>query len=205
MFSSCKVAEETIAGIYYFKKFPKTKLVLKKDKTFEFVKNFSRPGIEIFGDSSDLNFRTTGTWQLNEKKQLVLNSFTNKSTGRVFTRSVIMAKDSNITSISFWDFYDDPVPIRFMKFSDDRIKFHLGNSISFFAPDFNEKDTMEFHFYGYKPYTWPDPGYNNADNNRYKIILNEENRQGFFKDVIFIAKRKKLIGPDKHFNLKKTR
>jgi hypothetical protein len=80
LLSSCNVTEENIVGTYYLKESPKTRLVLKKDKTFMFVKNFSKPGIEVFPDSIDRNFRTTGNWQLN-KKQLVINSFQNKSLG----------------------------------------------------------------------------------------------------------------------------
>jgi hypothetical protein len=204
LFSSCKVTEENIVGTYYLKESPKTKLVLNKDKTFVFVKNFSKPGIEVFPDSTDRNFRTTGNWQLNEKKQLILNSFPNKYVGQAWTWSVIAAKDTSITSLSFWDIYDEPVPIRFIKFPNDRIKFHLNNSISFFANDFNKIDTLEFHFYGYRPYTWPNMQYNYESNNHLKIILNEEPRVGVFKDIVFLAQRKKLIDANKQFSLKKS-
>ena len=204
LLSSCNVTEENIVGTYYLKESPKTRLVLNKDKTFVFVKNFSKPGIEVFPDSTDRNFRTTGNWQLN-KKQLVVNSFPNKSLGQTWTWSVIAAKDSSITSLSFWDVYDDPVPIRFIKFPNNRIKFHLNNTISFFASDFNKTDTLEFHLYGYRPFTWPTMEYNYESNNHVKIILNEEPRMGFFKDIVFLAKRKKLISTNKSFSLKKSK
>jgi hypothetical protein len=203
--SSCKITEQNIVGTYRLKKAPKTKLVLKADKTFEFVKNLPKPGIEVFPDSTDLNFRTTGSWQLDNKVQLVLNSFPYKSLGRTWDRSTTIKKETSITSLSFWDFYDDPAPIRFIKFPNDRIKFRLGNSISFFAGDFNKGDTLEFHFYGYRPYIWPDMADNNENNNQYKIILNEQNRQGFFKDVIFIVKRKKIVSTLSRFTLIKTK
>jgi len=203
LLSSCKVTEENIVGTYYLKESPKTKLILKKDKTFEFIKNFLKPGIGVFPDSTDRNFKTTGNWQLNKKK-LILNSFRKNSSDQTFTWSVIVAKDSSITSLSFWDVYNDPVPIRFIKFPDDRIKFHLNNSISFFASDFNKTDTLEFHFYGYRPYTWPNMQYTYESNSHLKIILNEESRTGLFKDIGFIAKRKKLISTSKHFSLKKS-
>ena len=204
LFSSCKVTEENIVGTYFLKESPKTKLVLKPDKTFEFIKSFSKPGIEVFPDSTERNFRATGNWQLNEKKQLILNSYPDKYIGQTWVYKVVATKDSSITSLSFWDSYDDPVPIRFIKFPNDRIKFHLNNSISFFANDFNKTDTLEFHFYGYRPYTWPNMQYNYASNNHLKIILNEEPRTGVFKDIVFIAKRKRLISTNKHFSLRKS-
>lgn len=204
-FTSCKITEENIVGTYRLKDYPKTKLTLSKDKIFEFVKNLPKPAIEVFPDSTDLNFRTTGNWQLNRKSQLILNSFSDKSLGRVFDLTTVKTNDTSMTSFSFWDFYDDPVPIRFIKFPDDRIKFRLGNSISFFAADFNKTDKLEFHFYGFKPYIWPDMINDDMGNNHYKIILNEQNRQGFFKNVFFLAKRKKLISADNKFSLRKSK
>jgi len=47
--------------------------------------------------------------------------------------------------------------------------------------------------------------YDYESNNHVKIILNEEPRMGFFKDIVFLAKRKKLISTNKSFSLKKSK
>jgi hypothetical protein len=201
---ACRVTEKNIVGVYRLKKAPKTKLVLKADKTFEFVKNLPGPGLEVFPDSTGLNFKTSGNWQLDKKGQLLLNSFPDKSPDTAPDWPITITRNTEITSISFWDDYNDPAPIRFIKFPDDRIKFRLGNSISFFAGDFNKTDTLEFHFYGYGPYTWRYMTNTGESNNHYKIILNEEDRQGFFKDVAFPVKRKKIGCPLSHLSLIKT-
>jgi hypothetical protein len=204
-FSSCKVTEENIAGTYRLKQYPKTRLILNSDKTFEFTKNLPKPGVTVFPDSTDLNFRTTGSWQMNKKNKLLLNSFPERPTDHPVAITDTLTRNTSISSISFWDAYDDPAPIRFIKFPNNRIKLRFGNSIYFFTEDFNKKDMLEFHFYGYSPYTWPGRSYNNDNNNHYKITLNEPDRQGFFKNVIFTVKRNKIISTRSRFTLIKAK
>ncbi|HEX6193047.1 MAG TPA: hypothetical protein VFZ42_11820 [Chitinophagaceae bacterium] len=200
---SCKVTEHNIAGTYRLKSPSRTKLVLNKDKTFEFVKNFEEPGPLFFPDSTDLNYHTSGRWQLNND-QLILNSFTGES--GEFARQ---AKDSvthktDITSFSFWNQYGDPVPIRLIRFPANRTKLHKSNVISFFAEDFVNTDTLEFHFYGYLPYQWLSTPGATSSNSQHRITLYEQTRQGFFQNVILTTDRKKLVSPDKAFTLYKN-
>jgi hypothetical protein len=201
-FSSCSVTEQNVAGTYRLKAPSKTKLVLNKDKTFEFVKNFSEPGPVFFPDSTEMNFRTTGSWKLDENKKIVLNSFP----GDVAVKPV-REKDSvihtTITTFSFWDNYGDPVPIRFMKFPPAKIKLYNANSISFFAGDFGKTDTLEFYFYGYQPVKWRGQFQQMADNFSHRITLYEELRPGYFNQIYFSTKRKRLISADKSFALYK--
>lgn len=198
---SCKVTEQNISGTYRLKDASKTKLVLNKDKTFEFEKNFNHPGPAFFPDSTELNFRTTGRWQL-EKGQLVLNSFRAPANHSQSARDSII-RNTDITSISFWDKYGDPIDIRMIRFPENRTKLHKGNTISFFAQDFTNTDTLEFHFYGYLPFRWiPTAGSN--INNQHRVTIYETLRQGYFINMFLTAKGKKISHADKSFYLIKS-
>ncbi len=204
LFCSCKLTEQNLAGTYRLKGPSKTKLVLNKDKTFEFVKNFSEPGPVFFPDSNELNFRTTGHWQLDHNNQLILNSFPASSMVFAKEASDSITRNADITSFSFWDQYGDPIAIRFIRFPENRTKLHKSNVISFFAEDFVRTDTLEFHFYGYMPYRWISTRSETTSNSRHKITLYEQNRQGYFSNVIFVTDRKKITAPDKSFSLFKS-
>jgi hypothetical protein len=202
--SSCSVTEKNIAGTYRLNTPSKTKLVLNKDKTFEFVKNFAGPGPVFFPDSTEMNFRTRGEWRLDQHHNLILNSFPPQPKHAAISNRDSVIHHASITSLSFWDSYGDPVPIRFIKFLPDKIKFYRGNTISFFREDFGKIDTLEFHFYGYAPVKWPSrtAEYYNYNHTRW-FVLQEEERLGYFDEVILSAEKNKLISPDKTFALYK--
>ncbi len=201
---SCSVSKRTIPGTYHLKDVPKTKLVLHKDNTFSFTKNFAQPGPAFFPDSTEMNFTTTGHWQLSKNGRLLLNSFPAVVTGNNDTIADSVQYNTSITSFSFRDSYGDPVPIRFIKFLPAKIKFHRGNSISFFNEDFNPKDTMEFHFYGYAPVKWPGTTpQDQQQNNTHHITLYEPVRPGYLKNITLTAGKKKLVSTDQHFVLVK--
>lgn len=203
---SCKVTEKNITGTYRLKDVPKTKLVLHKNNTFSFTKNFAQPGPAFFPDSTEMNFQTTGHWQLTKNGLLLLNSFPAMSTGNHAAMADSVQYNSSITSFSFWDSYGDPVPIRFIKFLPAKIKFHRGNSISFFIEDFNPRDTMEFHFYGYAPVKWPGiTPQDQQQNNTHRITLYEPVRPGYLTNIPLTADRKKLVSADKSFALVKSK
>ncbi|HEX2629504.1 MAG TPA: hypothetical protein VHM26_10835 [Chitinophagaceae bacterium] len=202
--SGCGVSERTVTGTYQLRVPSKTKLVLKKDKTFEFVKNFSEPGPKFFPDSTEMNFRTRGKWLLNEQGQLVLNSDAANTGAHLLVKDSVI-HNTSLTSLSFRDSYGDPVTIRFIKFLPDKIKFYRGNTISFFKEDFTKTDTLEFHFYGYAPVKWPSvTAQNFSDNHSRTFILYEEDREGFFNNVVLSAEKNKLVSKDKSFALYKN-
>lgn len=203
---SCRVTEKNIAGTYTLKDVPKTKLLLHKDNTFSFTKNFAQPGPAFFPDSTEMNFQTAGSWELTKKGTLLLNSFPATIAVKDHTIADSVQYNTSITSFSFWDRYGDPVPIRFIKFLPTKIKFHRGNSISFFIEDFNPKDTMEFHFYGYAPMKWPGATpQDQQQNNTHRITLYEPVRPGYLINVTLTADRKKLVSTDKSFALVKSK
>lgn len=200
--SSCSVTEKNITGTYRLNAPSKTKLVLHEDHTFEFVKNFAGPGPVFFPDSTEMNFRTRGQWQLDQHHNLVLNSFPPQQQKVTINNRDSVIHHTSITSLSFWDAYGDPIPIRFIKFLPDKIKFYRGNTISFFREDFSPKDTLEFHFYGYAPVKWPSTKAENFSYNHNRwFVLHEEERHGYFDGVILSAEKNKLISPDKTFAL----
>jgi hypothetical protein len=197
---SCHVTEKNIVGTYRLRGPSRTMLVVKDDRTFEFVKNFAEPGPVFFPDSTEMNYRTAGNWQLNNG-QLILNSFPNGA--RIFTElaSDSITRNTDITSFSFWDQYGDPVPIRMIHFPANRTKLHKSNVISFFAEDFISADTLEFHFYGYLPYRWITKPDAPAVNNQHRITLYEPYRKGFFNNVVLNAGKNKLTSPDNSFSM----
>lgn len=200
---SCKVSQRNIAGTYQLNSPSRTKLVLKEDKTFEFVKNFSEPGPIFFPDSTEFNYRTDGKWELGNNGSLILNSFPDQAgTGQPMTDS--LTRTDGITSFSFWNQYGDAVNIRFMKFPPDKVKLFKANIISFFAEDFNSNDSLEFHFYGYPPLKWPEdfPG-KPSGSLAHRITLYEQQRNSVFKDVELHIRRNKLLAKDKSFALYK--
>ena len=156
----------------------------------------------FFPDSTDLNYHTSGKWDLNNG-QLILNSFTGES--GEFARQAVdsVTAKTDITSFSFWNQYGDPVPIRLIRFPANRTKLHKSNVISFFAEDFVDRDTLEFHFYGYLPYRWLSSPGASVSNSQHRITLYEQTRKGFFQNVVLTAERNKLVSPDKAFSLYK--
>ena len=197
---SCTVTEQNIAGTYRLKDHSRTQLVLNKDKTFEFVKNFQEPGPVFFPDSTELNYRTSGNWQLSNG-QVILNSFAKGNVEFAREANDSITAKTDITSFSFWDQYGDAVPIRLIRFPANRTKLHKSNVISFFAEDFIKTDTLEFHFYGYLPYRWINKATEAGVNNQHRITLYEQTRPGFFHNVVLNTERKKLSSPDKSFYL----
>ena len=197
---ACSVTERNVTGTYKLKSASKTRLVLKDDKTFEFVKNFSEPGPQFLPDSTEWNFRTVGSWQLEENGKLVLNSSTQN--GSFSEHAIdIVTPNTDITSFSFWDQYGDAVPIRLIRFPANRTKLYKGNIISFFADDFSNTDTIEFHFYGYRPYRWIVSPAQTGKNNQHRVTLYEQIRPGYFNNMVLTADRKKLLSGDRSFSL----
>lgn len=203
---SCSVTEKNVAGTYRLNTPSKTRLVLNRDKTFEFVKNFAGPGPVFFPDSTEMNYRTRGEWQLDRGRNLILKSFPASQQAPAKPGKDSVIHHTSITSLSFWDSYGDPLPIRFIKFLPDKIKFYRGNTVAFFREDFGKTDTLEFHFYGYPPVKWPSRTAENYDYNHNRwFVLQEEERLGYFNEVILSAEKNKLISPDNTFALYKDR
>jgi hypothetical protein len=202
---SCTVTEKNMSGIYRLHSPSRSMLVLHEDHRFEFVKNFAQPGPAFFPDSTELNFRTAGNWQRDQRGLLLLNSFTGNHENAEEQVRDSVTRNTDISSYSFWDQYGDPLPIRLIRFPANRAKLHKSNIVSFFAEDFAAWDTIEFHFYGYRPYRWIITPAERMNNHQHRITLYEPFRAGYFKDKALVPGRKKITDPEKSFALYKSR
>jgi len=193
--SSCKPTAETIAGTYRQENKISSRLVLNKDKTFEFAGDNSAL---IDGVSSpnweNLNFLTSGTWEFSSN-HVRLNSLgiDSMSVTPAFTDSI--TRFTSITSFNFWNRYGEPVSIRSIRLYRSKTKPHFGNSLFFFAQDFPRTDTLVFQLEGYPDFSYPGSIPYAIGNNTHKILLHEPYRSSVFNNTVLIPKKNRLLSP----------
>ena len=193
--SSCKLTADTVVGTYQQDHKIATRLILKKDKTFEFAGDNSAL---ISGGSSanpdNTNFLTSGTWEFTSN-QITLNSRGSDSISvtPAFTDSI--SRFTSITSFNFWNRYGDPVSIRSIRLSRAKTKPHFGNSLFFFAQDFQRTDTIVFQLEGYPDFSYPGSIPYAIGNNTHKIELREPYRSAVFNNMVLIPKKNRLLSP----------
>src|SRR5688572_25157734 len=125
---SCKLTDDTVAGTYHQENKISSRLILKKDKTFEFTGNngaMADPGNSR--DEDHLNFLTRGTWDLNSK-HVTLNSSAGDSLNVDYSFTDSITRFTSITSFNFCNRYGDPVFIRSIQLFRAKPKPHFGNS-----------------------------------------------------------------------------
>jgi hypothetical protein len=161
---SCRPADVT--GSYHLKTLPKTFIKLKRDSTFEFALIRPNPYKHPFDHPEDDYFITRGSWTF-KKRTLIMNSFhdrdsviapqvlSNETYDSIpgILRNCRQPSDSNSIFV-FQDLYGDLVKILYAKFPDGTNQSALHQSLDFFSWHPDQSDTVEFHFYGYKPYTF---------------------------------------------------
>ncbi len=192
-FSSCKMTADNVAGTYQQESKTSSRLILKKDKTFEFAGNngaLENPGNRSI--STNLNFLTRGTWEL-RSKQVMLNSSASDSLGQEYYFTDSITRFTSITSFNFWNRYGEPVSIRSIHLSPAKTKLHFGNSLYLFAQDFQRTDTLVFQFEGYPDFRYPGSVSYSIGNNMHKIILHEPYRSSVFNNAVLIPKKNKLL------------
>ncbi len=194
---------DSVAGTYQQENKSSAKLILRKDKTFEFAgkKNMASTNSHL-SQSDNSNFLTSGTWDI-KSNQLWLNSFTADSLKQDYYFTDSIARFTTITSFNFWNRYGDPVSIRSIQVSPARSKPHFGNSLYLFAQDFKSSDTLVFHFEGYPDFTYPGSIPFSIGNNTHKIVLWEPYFPAAFNNAAFIPKKNKIITADNDFVLTK--
>jgi len=194
---------DSVAGTYQQENKSSAKLILRKDKTFEFAgkKNMASTNSHL-SQSDNSNFLTSGTWDI-KNNQLWLNSFTADSLKQDYYFTDSIARFTSITSFNFWNRYGDPVSIRSIQISPARSKPHFGNSLYLFAQDFKSSDTLVFHFEGYPDFTYPGSIPFSIGNNTHKIVLWEPYFPAAFNNAAFIPKKNKIITADNDFVLTK--
>ena len=204
LLSSCKMTADSVVGTYQQKEGTATRLIIRKDKTFEFI----GPGI-ITTDGyvyspADQNVLAAGSWEL-KNKQLLLNSFTTDSLEFENGPTDSIARFTSVTSFNFWNRYGDPVSIRSIRLPGSKAKPHFGNGLYLFAQDFKATDTLKFCFEGYPDFTYPGSVPYAIGNNTHKIILREPYHRAVFNHTIFDCKKNKLLAAKKNLAFTKKK
>jgi hypothetical protein len=200
--ASCKVTEKDVIGIYKLDKFPKTTLKINADKTFEFSKNNRNPYLIPFDHPDEYYFNTKGAWQWVDKKTISLTSQRDTIVYSTISLQKYAARDNKLSYFTFYDTYDDTVKILYVQYTDSSIKAAMHRSMDCFTEDLTKRDTLEFHFYGYRPYTFIGKARINQD---YRIRLNPGFQPNFFDGTIFRIKRKQLIDAKRNGKFRQTK
>ncbi len=193
---SCKVSEKDIIGLYRLKNFPKTTFKLNADKTFEFKKINPNPYLHPFDHPDEYYFVSAGQWQHNKNRTIEVTSTKEALTDSVINFSVTAKADvfSHLSEFNFVDTYGDPVKILYVQYLDSSIVAAFHHSMDNFSEDITKRDTFEFHFYGYKPFTFIADSKVNQD---YKFTLKPSFHPEFFSKTTFKVSRRKLIEIDR--------
>lgn len=187
---SCKVSEKDIYGFYKLDYFPKTTLKINSDHTFEFTRMNPNPYLHPFDHPDQYYAETKGSWTMVDKKTISLTSQTDTLIYDLVDIKSFDARDSKLSYFSFYDKYGDTVRLLYTQLSDSTLVGRLHGTSPYFSCDLTKRDTFEFHFYGYRPYTFVSGQKINKD---YKITLKPSFQPGFFVGKEIRAKRKKLI------------
>lgn len=217
---SCRPTD--YVGHYELRHFPKTSIKLTNDGTFVFTKINPNPYLHPFDHPEDNYFVTSGTWTVT-KNTLTLNS--NKAPTTTKDPEVIESKvltkvdsfknghgqqhPSSYTTFTFYDIFGDTVNILYAQFPDSSSIAQLHSSMKYLKLptadrerdyDFHMSDTIEFHFYGYKPYQFIRP---DREGRAIKIQLYPEERSAVFENRHFIINRKRIKDHKIRFDKKK--
>jgi len=188
--SSCKVTEKNVTGLYTLDGFPKTTLKINSDKTFEFSKNNRNPYLLPFDHPDEYFSNTKGIWRRVDKKTISLTSQSDTLVYPLVSSRTNTAKNKDWSNFTFYDTYGDTVKILYVQYSDSTISAAMHRSMNYFTEDLTKRDTLEFYFYGYRPYTFISGQKINQD---YSINLKPYFQPNFFLRTEFKIKHKRLI------------
>ena len=201
--SSCKVTEKDMIGLYKLDQFPKTTLKINSDKTFEFSRNNRNAYLHPFDHSDEYYADTRGTWRTVDKKTISITSQSDTLVYPLVLLETYSARDLKRSNFTFYDTYGDTVKLLYVQHTDSSISAAMHRSMDYFTVDLTKRDTLEFHFYGYRPYTFINGQKVNQD---YKITLKPVFQPNLFIGSEFRIKRNQLIDLKRKakFRLKKS-
>lgn len=188
--ASCKVTEKDIAGSYQLDRFPKTTLIIDTDKTFEFSKNNPNPYLHPFDHPDQFFSVTKGSWKTIGKKIISLTSQMDTVIYPLVTIQATQARNNEWSYFTFYDTFGDTVKVLYVQFTDSSISAAMHRSMDYYTEDISKRDTLEFHFYGYRPYTFISGKKINQD---YAITLKPAFQPNFFIETEFKVKRNQLV------------
>lgn len=198
---SCKSTNPI--GRYELRHFPKTYIDLKEDGTFEFVRINPNPYLHPFDHPEENYFLTKGNW-IRKSGTLILQSFEDLGSTpqpEVIEMKGLSTKIDTLTNIdgereiwsyssfTFFDIFNDTVNILYAKAPDGRSLSVLHRSMKYLTWPTKFSDTLEFHFYGYNPYTFIR---NSKDRKVVKIKLYPEYRTNVFENRVLEMKSRKI-------------
>ena len=198
--ASCKLTN--FVGRYELRHSSKTSMEVKNDGTFEFTQINPNPYLHPFEHPDEYYFTTFGTWTA-EKKTLTFNSFKDSIADRqpeiIFSKEITrpidkprpspMFLDSDGSRFTFYDIFGDTVNILFVQSPDSNRYSALHRTMELADWPASYADTVEFYFYGYKPFTFI-----RTDKVRREIgiKLYPEYRYSVFNDIVFRVTRRKI-------------
>lgn len=188
--TSCRLAERDYIGTYSLDRFPKTRIKINQDKTFEFVKINRNPYLHPSAHPDEYFYITRGSWVKTGKRVLTLTSQQDTLVYPLVTVKSSPPRDKDWSYFSFFDTDGDTVRIVYVQHTDKSISFSLHNTMRYFMEDLTKKDTFEFIFYGYRPYIFISGQKVNQD---FQITMRPEFQPKYFKEAEFRIKRRQLI------------
>jgi len=200
--SSCKVTEKDIPGSYKLDRFPKTTLKINADKTFEFIKNNPNPYLHPFDHSDEYFSITKGKWAIRDDQTISLTSQSDTLVYPLVTVQSSPARDKEWSYFAFVDTYGDTIKILYVQYTDNSIKAALHRSMDYCMEDLIKRDTLEFHFYGYRPFTFISGQKMNQD---YTVTLKPAFQPNFFIETAFRVKRDQLIDIKRNGKFRRTK
>lgn len=202
LYTSCKVAEKDFLGIYALEKFPKTTLLIKSDNTFEFYKNNPNPYLHPFDHPSENYCITKGSWEKPTGNLLVLTSQSDSLVYPLFEIRSVPPRQENLSYFTFFDNFNDTVRLLYTELSNGELMGRSHGTSPFAFLDLRQRDTLEFHFYGYRPVKYISGEKKNRD---YFITLKPEFQPNFFIGTKFRVKKNKILDVNRKGKFFKTK
>jgi hypothetical protein len=197
---TCQPIKRSIVGSYSLKGVPTTQIQLKADSTFEFINIHYNPYLHPF-DHPDENFlATSGKWSIRLPNQLILQSGPNYKAHQYSALEEKAIPGEKSSRFVFQDVNGDTVKILYVKLPNNSITARIHGTMPSYKENLSQGDTLEFHFYGYKPWVFVS---HNKQNMAYKVALRPEYKPNLFDKSRFRIRGKSLIDSSGLYKFKK--
>ena|ERR1700722_12662801 len=188
--ASCKVADKDLMGTYQFEGARKTTIRINPDSSFYFVRMNRNPYMHPFDHPGENFLISRGRWARPAAKSLLLTSQRDTAIYALVKPKKLEDDDPDASHFTFYDSYGDTVYILYVQYPDHSITAALHHSMPGYSADLRKNDTLEFHFYGFRPWIFIS---GQKKNSNYAVILIPEFMPNFFQGREFTVKRNRLI------------
>ena len=176
--------------MYSLKNFPNTTIQLKKDGTFKFYSFHPNPYLHPFDHPDEYYFYTSGNWYLSHFKEIYLTSYSDSLEYSLYKIAEVEPKNDTLSYYTFFNKFEDTIPILYVQYPDSSVTMRLHGTMPNYWEDFQKADSIEFHFYGYPPFTAIKEWHTNKD---FNITLIPIYLPGYFDQSIFRYRRNRLF------------